>query len=820
MKRNIFAVLFAFIFVVCIGCFNVFGADTGDFSVLGDSGYAYKSNTLVITEGGSYEITMKNGVSSTDRDKIKIISDEDVSVTIKDLNISNSKASPFEIDAEGDVTLYIEGDNSLYTGSAEYAALQKTSQGNILKITSSYGDGSEKGKLKAEVINTGSGAGIGGDHSTDGTNILIAGGTINAVGGMGAGIGGGEYGDGSYINITGGNVTAVSNSGGAGIGGGRISDGKYITVTGGTVNAITSNGAAIGGGRLGYCSDIRISGGRINITAGENGVGIGGSGQNSSVSSHIYINGGYININADEKGAAFGSLNSYIIEGGCFGEGNTEDGTVYGVSISDLCSLEANTDSEKAIYPYRVICTGKTFVSYQTEFYSEAEKTQLTRSRYLNSVSLTDGSMLLNYYDGKSSVKVPSVIVKPDRSLAFKPGKYYIVYKKDENYYSAAYPSSYFPQNPLGDLITVCDIDTDLYGITDMDGNIKVDCTYSLITPFYGNFFTAERTENGAEITDILNGETGKILYSFTKSENVTADYFISEDNKNMGVCLISDTEGAKKSRFEYVVFDCNGNVVKKGKAEDPQVFDGSNSAEERSVLDFMLSQTGITFYFVYDDFSYDEYSKSGTAKYAYSQPDYNEASKNSGLKAVRSRIADDNSLYGVFKMLSDGETAENYLSKEEPSEWAAESIEKLTEAGILFNEDNCFYSDNISRADFAYIAADVFCKSQYTDIFEYIRQNGIEAETDRNSFSDTSDVYAAFADYMGIIEPTSETTFSPAKGISYDEAVTMLNSLADLLGVNISFTTADFTETDSPALSREQAYVCLCRIYEAAASQ
>ncbi|MCD8237737.1 MAG: hypothetical protein LUC92_00125 [Clostridiales bacterium] len=663
MKKNIFAVFAAFIFVMCIGCLNVFGADTGDFSVSGDSGYAYKSNTLVITEGGSYEITMKSGVSSTDRDKIKIISDTDVSVTIKDINISSSKASPFEIDAEGDVTLYIEGDNSLYTGSAEYAALQKTSEGNILKITSCYGDGSE-------------------------------------------------------------------------------------------------------------------------------------------------------------KGAAFGSLNSYIIEGGCFGDGNTEDGTVYGVSISDLCSLEANMDSEKDIYPYRVICTGKTFVSYQTEFYSEAEKTQLTRSRYLNCVSLTDGSMLLNYYDGKSSVKVPSVIVKPDGSLAFKPGKYYIVYKKDENYYSAAYPSSYFPQNPLGNLITVCDIDTDLYGIMDMDGNIKVDCTYSLITPFYDNFFTAERMENGAEITDILNGETGKVLYSYTKSENVTADCFISEDNKNMGVCLISDTESAKKSRFEYVVFDCSGNVIKKGQAEDPQVFDGSNSAEERSVLDFMLSQTGISFYFVYDDFSYDEYSKSGTAKYAYSQPDYNEASKNSGLSMARSRIADDNSLYGVFKTLSEGEAAETFLSEEEPSEWAAESIEKLTEAGILFNEDNCFYSDNISRADFAYIAADVFCKSQYTDIFEYIRQNNIEAETDRNSFSDTSDVYVAFASYMGIIEPTSETTFSPARGISYDEAVTMLNNLADLLGVNINFTTADFTETDRPALSREQAYVCLCRIYEAAVSQ
>ncbi|MCD8365903.1 MAG: InlB B-repeat-containing protein, partial [Clostridiales bacterium] len=197
-----------------------------------DGSYTYTADdyVLYITSGGEYTITMNTAqsVTSTTRDRIKVTSDEDVTITIVDLNVTNSSASPFEIDCNGDVTVKLSGDNVLTATGSDYAGLQKSStQKNKLYITSADGDGETTGTLTA--TGGGGGAGIGSTQSKGSVRyIYINGGTITAKGGStgGAGIGGGYYKAGEYIYINGGNITATGGSGGgAGIGGGSSSTG-------------------------------------------------------------------------------------------------------------------------------------------------------------------------------------------------------------------------------------------------------------------------------------------------------------------------------------------------------------------------------------------------------------------------------------------------------------------------------------------------------------------------------------------------------------------------------------------------------------------
>lgn len=101
------------------------------------------------------------------------------------------------------------------------------------------------------------GAGIGGYNDRDGGNIVIAGGTIKAQGGLfAAGIGSGydnHNNNSGAITISGGNVTATGGRYAAGIGTGYANDKQNqcgnITISGGTVTAKGGNNAAgIGGG--------------------------------------------------------------------------------------------------------------------------------------------------------------------------------------------------------------------------------------------------------------------------------------------------------------------------------------------------------------------------------------------------------------------------------------------------------------------------------------------------------------------------------------------------------------------------------------------
>ena len=152
-----------------------------------------------------------------------------------------------------------------------------------------YDQENGSGKLTAIATNN-VGAGIGGNGSTttsaqDGENggtIVIAGGTIKAVGGNnpddsnsscgGAGIGNGNGtgSNGGSVTIYGGKVNATGGAGSAGIGG----DGSTIQILGGTVDATSGDLAAAIDGTNGAAGKITITDSTVTAN-GKNGTGIG-----------------------------------------------------------------------------------------------------------------------------------------------------------------------------------------------------------------------------------------------------------------------------------------------------------------------------------------------------------------------------------------------------------------------------------------------------------------------------------------------------------------------------------------------------------------
>ena len=204
-------------------------------------------------------------------------------VTLDNVNIDASKTQNPAIYTGGNVTLELDGDNTL-TGGEGRAALEKYSNARGGIIDKNYtltlqdettGDG-KTGSLTA--TGGAGGAGIGGACFDFGGN-KVAGGYAN------------------NITITGGTITANGGTDAAGIGGGRGDGSKYNTTKG------------VGGGNG---SNITISGANTIVTAngGENGAGIGGKGDGGSRSGqglNITIrDGAHVTANGGAGGAGIG----------------------------------------------------------------------------------------------------------------------------------------------------------------------------------------------------------------------------------------------------------------------------------------------------------------------------------------------------------------------------------------------------------------------------------------------------------------------------------------------------------------------------------
>ena len=317
------------------GAITVYTNDSGQYVTQVNGAQDEKQTTETV-------ITQTEGTGATGNwITIKAAADTEAKVTLDDVNISQGGGYAMQTKGEGDVTIELEGSNTVKAngspGGKMYQGLDKNNKGELTindvdsdGSLTAQGGGDSAGISGSNItINGGTikangaagAAGIGGDDGGSVSNITINGGTVTATGGdNAAGIGGGKNGSASNITINGGTVTATGRNGGAAIGGGAQKDGTDITITGGTVTAKATWGAGIGGGFNGNGTDITISGGTVDASAAS-GAAIGGGEQGNGTG--ITISGGDVTAKSGKDSNSADAYDSGAgIGGGAAGTGS------------------------------------------------------------------------------------------------------------------------------------------------------------------------------------------------------------------------------------------------------------------------------------------------------------------------------------------------------------------------------------------------------------------------------------------------------------------------------------------------------------------
>ena len=138
-----------------------------------------------VSQGETIDKDDTNTVITGESDKNTVTIDTskgDVDVTFDDLKIDVSKEgeAAVRVEGNGDVTIELDGDNELKSGSYN-AGLEKDGHRSEGTLTIKDDKGKD-GSLTAEG-GDGGGAGIGGKHESGAGNIEITGDTIKAEGG-------------------------------------------------------------------------------------------------------------------------------------------------------------------------------------------------------------------------------------------------------------------------------------------------------------------------------------------------------------------------------------------------------------------------------------------------------------------------------------------------------------------------------------------------------------------------------------------------------------------------------------------------------------
>ena len=298
----------------------------------GQDAITFTTINLSTITGDEYTARHGEALTGTLGENVKISIAHGATVTLKDMSINAGSAwtsgDYAGITCEGDATIVLSGTNTVKSIGDGYPGIYVPA-GKTLTI---QGEGSLA--VSPRINNAGgnnlvSGSGIGGGYGIPCGNIVIEGGTINAIGGNSfAGIGGGKNAACGNITISGGNVTAQGADGGAGIGSGQSDsyDSSHptpascgdITITGGTVSATGGNWAAgIGTGSVSdsynnNCGTITISGGTVTATGGAYAAGIGtgrkpGGVSGTNTCTSITITGGTVTATKGDQAQSIGA---------------------------------------------------------------------------------------------------------------------------------------------------------------------------------------------------------------------------------------------------------------------------------------------------------------------------------------------------------------------------------------------------------------------------------------------------------------------------------------------------------------------------------
>ena len=116
------------------------------------------------------------------------------------------------------------------------------------------------------------------------------------------------------------------------------------------------------------------------------------------------------------------------------------------------------------------------------------------------------------------------------------------------------------------------------------------------------------------------------------------------------------------------------------------------------------------------------------------------------------------------------------------PSAWAIEEIDSARDAGIVPENLDSQYQDNITREEFCEIAAALVESKTGETMADVLDQKEL---TGRNPFSDTSNSDVIAMNALGVVNGSGGGRFSPNDEITREEAATMLTRLGKIMNLS-----------------------------------
>lgn len=531
------------------------------------------SDYIVINEDNVNDFNGKT-LTGTTTNGIYISNGVTVDLTIENLNITKSEdiSSCISVGYGATLNLTVKGENNLKAtgwGSAGIEVMGQTKA--TLRITSaSTGTLTAVGGYGSKQFASYGGAGIGGMAriTSDITNIyvgdiIIEGGTVNAVGGyQAAGIGGTIGKSGANITITGGTVNATGGSYGAGIGGGFSGNVDSITISGGTVTANAGEkAAAIGAGRdwslhqyavLPY-NTIRITGGDVtangNIGYGDVYLDVPAKPGTIEISEDVALNlNGEITLGSDDTT----SSGKYTLDFTIYDGGLIKDTTAkiaYGdnkvISESAKVSISHYGKAEGSVS----FVTRGSFAGEQTFVFTIDDKVYQKTVEVNNSsskINIEVGTPLypvtLEFYGVAISkdLAISSITVKQgDKDLSADKGEFYAPSAISYNRYGYGTMLCYLPENSGNTEISVTS--------TGLNDGKAMTVTAQTVSADGDNIITMLTTKDTLlAVTAEVYGDSVIIHAETNKKDGKLCCHYVCSDTPITNVNGFRDASGRK----------------------------------------------------------------------------------------------------------------------------------------------------------------------------------------------------------------------------------------------------------------------------------
>ena len=531
------------------------------------------SDYIVINEDNVNDFNGKT-LTGTTTNGIYISNGVTVDLTIENLNITKSEdiSSCISVGYGATLNLTVKGENNLKAtgwGSAGIEVMGQTKA--TLRITSaSTGTLTAVGGYGSKQFASYGGAGIGGMAriTSDITNIyvgdiIIEGGTVNAVGGyQAAGIGGTIGKSGANITITGGTVNATGGSYGAGIGGGFSGNVDSITISGGTVTANAGEkAAAIGAGRdwslhqyavLPY-NTIRITGGDVtangNIGYGDVYLDVPAKPGMIEISEDVALNlNGEITLGSDDTT----SSGKYTLDFTIYDGGLIKDTTAkiaYGdnkvISESAKVSISHYGKAEGSVS----FVTRNSFAGEQTFVFTIDDKVYQKTVEVNNSsskINIEVGTPLypvtLEFYGVAISkdLAISSITVKQgDKDLSADKGEFYAPSAISYNRYGYGTMLCYLPENSGNTEISVTS--------TGLNDGKAMTVTAQTVSADGDNIITMlTTTDTLLAVTAEVYGDSVIIHAETNKKDGKLCCHYVRSDTPITNVNGFRDASGRK----------------------------------------------------------------------------------------------------------------------------------------------------------------------------------------------------------------------------------------------------------------------------------